>query len=291
MLGGTPSQFLKSFPVLSSHWLQDMVAVFNKTYQNDSSSAGIIGRTRFKIRLPSSLVTSFFTPTIALISKCLRDLKRNPALENLTHVVLVGGFSRSLLIQKAARDAMKGDGCTVTLAPRPEVAIVKGAVMFADDVNVFRTRKARLTYGVRCLRLYDSKNPEDVKRRTALLRGQDNHERIATFSRHIAAGDDIPADGACPVNNYAPVFGSQATVDIQVLASHRRDIEYPDDGSYYRLGSLVVPLDMDVPLKDRDINVQFKFGGTEVSVHCARRVSGEKVTQTVFSLNQEIQQR
>ena len=110
-------------------------------------------------------MTTFFTSTINSIAGCLEKVKRHPDLRDLDHVFLVGGFSSSPLIQKVARDILESDICKVLAILRPEVAIVRGAVLFGSRPEVFCTRKARLTYGIRTTMRYDPWNPEHVKRR------------------------------------------------------------------------------------------------------------------------------
>ena len=112
---------------------------------------------KYIVVLPSPLVGSFFAPAVKKISTCLGELRRNKSLAGLKYVFLVGGFSASPLIQAAARAELHGEGCVVLAALRPEVAIVRGAVPFANSAKTFVTRKARLTYLVRreddhCLR-------------------------------------------------------------------------------------------------------------------------------------------
>ena len=116
--------------------------------------------------VPSPLVRSFFEPTIANIASCLRDIKGNELLGGIQNVFLVGGFSSSPLLQAAARGELEGEGCAVVAALRPDVAIVRGAVLFANNVEVFTTRKARLTYGIVVLTDYDPSDPEHVRRRS-----------------------------------------------------------------------------------------------------------------------------
>ncbi|CAN0043200.1 unnamed protein product, partial [Scytosiphon promiscuus] len=106
-----------------------------------------VGGRKYSLVLPSPLVRSFFAPVIDKITACLDDLKGDSSLRDLKYAFLVGGFSSSPLVQAAARTSLEGDECKVIVAVKPEVAIVKGAVLFANDSKTFRTRKARLTYG------------------------------------------------------------------------------------------------------------------------------------------------
>lgn len=190
-----------------------------------------------------------------------------------------------------ARDILESDRCKVLATLRPEVAIVRGAVLFGSHPEVFRTRKARLTYGIRCTIRYVSRNPEHVKRRKSPpVVGEDGKEMIYAFCRHINVGDDIPTGGVCPASTYSPLRSSQKEVVFDILASHSRDIQYPDKSECFVLGSVTVPVDQGLPFHDRGISVQFMFGGTELSVTCTQEETREKVGQTRISIVQEVQQ-
>ena len=212
--------------------------------------------------LPSSLVNSFFEPTIANIANCLRDIKRDPRLGSLQRVFLVGGFSSSPLIQVAARAELEAGGCAVVAALRPDVAIVRGAVLFANKAEVFTTRKARLTYGVVSCTRYNGLNPEHVRRRSASPHfGEDGKERIDIFSSHIKVGEDIPHDGVCPVQAYSPIDSTQSEICFRILASHRSDTMFPDEDSTFPVGQLTVPVDMTTTFTRRGVKVSRGSGG------------------------------
>ncbi|CAN0265886.1 unnamed protein product, partial [Ectocarpus fasciculatus] len=221
-----------------------------------------------KVTLPSALVRSFFAPTIDNISACLDGLKHDSSLTDLKCVILVGSFSESPLVQAVARAALDSHGCRVIVPLRPAVAIIRGAVLFANNVEVFTTRKARLTYGVDVLDLYDGSDPEHVSRRKENpVFGDEQKEMISIFSKHLKVGDDVPIGHACRKKRYTPIQKTQDAMTMEILASHKKDIRFPDEGACFPVGEVTVPLDMALSYDDRGVDVQFVFGGTEVSVN------------------------
>lgn len=264
-------------------------------YNNNQEPRFHVKGGKYLVVLPSALVGSFFVPTVKNIVSCLGDLKRNESLEGLKYVFLVGGFSSSPIVQAATRSELHGDGRVVLAALRPEVAIVRGAVLFANNAQTFTTRKARLTYGVRAFTNYDSTDPEHTRRQQP-----DNlHVRrqhlvgpglIQVFSCHLKIGDGIPLDGACPRQCYGPVSMLQSAVHIEVLASRERDIRFPDENATFLVGNVEVPLDMEVSFVHRSVEVEFIFGGTEFSVNCFRQTTGEKIRTALLSLVQEVEE-
>lgn len=105
--------------------------------------------------------------------------------------------------------------------PRPNVVIATGAVLFANNARVFSTRKACLTYGTINSVEYDSRDSEHVRRCLGNpFIDHDSQEMIEEFSTHVIRGDDVPVDGAFPMQSYAPLRRSQENADVEIRASH-----------------------------------------------------------------------
>lgn len=233
---------------------------------------------------------SFFAPTIAKIATCLKNLKAQSALRGLKSVFLVGGFSSCPLVEAAARAELESEACSVIVALRPDVAIVRGAALFANNPLAFE-RKARLTYGVKCTNTYEPSNPEHIKRRSKSPSfNADGKEVIAVFSPHIKVGESIPSQGACPRRSYSPLLPHQTMVSFEILASHKKDIEFPDKDATFPLAEVRVQLNMTEDFNERGVEVEFIFGKTEFSINCFRKTTGEKVGNVELSLVQEVQE-
>lgn len=216
-----------------------------------------VAGTKFIVVLPSQLVGSFFAPTTKNIRLCLRGLKHHESLSDLRYVFLVGGFSSSPLIQAVAHTELGGGGCEVMPAVRPGVAIVKGAVLCANNADAFSTRKARLSYGMKVKSDYNPEDPEHVRRKPKVpYIGSGGREMISTFSRHVTYGEDIPVGGACRRRTYKPVSSLQSIVTLEMLASHETDIRFPDKDSTFTLGVFTVPLDMSASFENRGVEVR-----------------------------------
>ena len=223
---------------------------------------------KFIIVLPSSLLRSFFQPTIANIINCLRLIKLTPLfLDSLQYVLLVGGFSSSPLIQAAARAELEGGNCAVVAALRPDVAIVRGAVLFANKAEVFTSRQARLTYGIATSIRYNRRNSEHVRRRSTSPRFDDKgKEMITAFDGHIKVGQDIPQYGVCPVRSYWPILRTQKEICFKIYASHRSDVAFPDEDCTFLLGHVSVPLNTKARFENRGVDVS--SGASQGARYC-----------------------
>ncbi|CAM9678941.1 unnamed protein product, partial [Hapterophycus canaliculatus] len=93
-------------------------------------------RKRHSIDLPTSLVKSLLAPTFTEVSTFFRSLRVTGFTSGVKCVFLVGGLSSSSLILAATRAELEGDGCMVVPTLAPDVAIVKGAVLYGKNVEV-----------------------------------------------------------------------------------------------------------------------------------------------------------
>ncbi|CAN0279314.1 unnamed protein product, partial [Discosporangium mesarthrocarpum] len=200
------------------------------------------------------------------ITTCLRTLQGG--VRELDHAFLVGGFSNCVMLQEAVRAELTGLNVLATM--RPEMAIVKGAVLFAGRPMVFNTRKARLTYGVSCLSEYRDDDLEHVQRKATVRgpMGPSDTLYIPIFSSLLRRGDDVPWDGGCVNHGYFPIESDQSRISFKVLASHKRDIQFPDKDKHFILGNFDVPVNMCAPFGERGVRVEMRFGGPELLVTC-----------------------
>ncbi|CAB1107856.1 unnamed protein product [Ectocarpus sp. CCAP 1310/34] len=266
--------------------LAELVAAHN----HDLEPTHHLTRMNHYIDLPSGLVRTFFAPTIDKIGNCLRSLRGKPLLRDLKYVFLVGGFSCCPLVQQAARAELDRGGCRVIDVDRRELAIVRGATIFASNQLAF-SRIAKLTYGVKSTCIYDSSNAEHVKRRSSPpIWDSAGKEVIDAFSTHIKRGAYVPSDGTCTRRCYGPLRPNQTTVSFQILACHHTDIEFPDTDSTFPLGEVTVNLDMRASFEDRGIAAEFVFCESEFLLRCFRGTTGERVAEVEMSLVQEVQE-
>lgn len=182
---------------------------------------------------------------------------------------LVGGFSCCLLLQRAVRDVLHSDGCSVEVAHRPDVAIVKGAVLFQKNFATFASRKARFTYGVDCSDMYDNSDLEHRRRRDAghVYTNDEGDTCISNvFSKHVIIGQDIPSSGVFAMQTYGCDSETSTTLRFTIFVSNKRNPRFIDEEGCIIVGQGSTPVDRTVPLRDRGARIQFTYLGTEMLV-------------------------
>ncbi|CAM9472302.1 unnamed protein product [Ectocarpus fasciculatus] len=272
--------------MMASQDLEDLRTRYNR---GESRGNRVDGR-GYMVELPTTLVKSFFTPTLDSIARCLRSIKGETALRNLHRVFVVGGFSRSPLLMKVVRAELQHGSCRVVEVSEPDIAIVRGAVKYFDESAVFNSRKARLTYGARALYPFDGKNAEHRRRRDAgkTLKYEDRDEVMVDgcFNPHIRIGEDIPTNGVTSRELYTPVSLENETNCIKVYASSARDPAFVDEDSCFNLGNINFDLDMTKKTRqERAYRVEFTFGGPELTVKILHRTEETQIADAVMTLS------
>ncbi|CAM9283881.1 unnamed protein product [Hapterophycus canaliculatus] len=247
-----------------------------------------VGGNKFLVTLPPTLVTSFFKPALEKIAECLRAIKRDPALHNLHRVYVVGGFSRCPLLREVVQAELETLTCRVVQAHEPDIAIVKGAIMFAEKATIFNSRKARFTYGQKCVVPFDCKNPEHRRRRDAgetKRNATGNLMVLNAFDVHINIGDDIPANGILTRRGYRPMSLTQTESVVQIYASYTRNPGFLDGDNCFQVGQASFPQDMTKKTaQERGYRVELVFGGPELTVRILHDTEEREIADAVMAL-------
>ncbi|CAM9635397.1 unnamed protein product [Ectocarpus sp. 8 AP-2014] len=256
-------------------------------YNSSRSTPHTVAGRNFAVVLPAALVSSFFTRTLGKIAQCLRNISGTSALRNLHRVYLVGGFSRSPLLKNMAREELQRITRCVVDVHEPDLAIVRGAVMYPTMSTVFNSRKAKLTYGISVSTKFDGTIPEHVKRRAAgkTFLMEDKVWLSDYFSAHVTVGDDIPSDGVLTCRGYIPVGETSMRSTVNIYATSKTRPRYVDEPGVFMVGEVTFGLDMTKPTREeRGYRVEMTFGGTELKVRVLHRTGDEQIRDAMMNV-------
>lgn len=77
---------------------------------------------------------------------------------------MVGGFSQSPYLQRRIREEFEDRIKLISVAPRGELAIVRGAVLLGIEPNIVSQRIAKYTYGIQTRDYFDpALDPESLR--------------------------------------------------------------------------------------------------------------------------------
>ncbi|XP_048734696.2 heat shock 70 kDa protein 12A-like [Ostrea edulis] len=220
------------------------------TLNDDISSLGD------KFRIKVSYMKNMFQRTIEDIVQHIKNILQKTEAEDVSRLLLVGGFSESLLIQDAVKKAFPK--MQIIIPEEAGLAVLKGAVIFGHQPDSISSRVIRYTYGVRITPEFDdSKHRNDKK-----FMMNDVPHCADVFSPFLKAGTEVPANHKV-VDAYTTTKPFQDSMPVVIYYSEKESPMYVTDDGCKKLGVL----DVKVPnpsADDHHLAVQYQFGDTEL---------------------------
>ncbi|KAH3716331.1 heat shock 70 kDa protein 12B-like [Dreissena polymorpha] len=235
---------------------------------------GKVTKKRDRIIVESSIMLDMFNESKNQTLAHVEGLLRKWELRGVKKLLLVGGFAESHVLQEAFRSKF-GSAYEVMVPQQPDLAIVKGAVIYGHQPHSICSRKSPYTYGISTSIRFDPMKHAPMHKSIG-GRGEEKCEDI--FKPFVKRGESLEQGHKTPEQSFtAPNPGDhQVTVEI-----YRSDKDIPPIyvTECTKVGDLVLKLTNVDPNEKALIVVQMSFGGTEVSVEAkesGRR--GQKVS-------------
>ena len=222
-------------------------------------------------------VARLFDPVMQNIVSHIRKLLQNKKLSGIDFFLLVGGFAECGFLQKAIKENFGHKG--KLLVPfEAQMSVIKGAIIFGHKPTDIKSRVAKMSYGNSYLTNFDSS-----KHDRNYLEVHDGIEKCSKlFEIYVQKGSDVETGFSMELS-YSPVTDDQNAMTIQLYAVDRTcstlNPEYVDTRGFEKIGQ--VQLEMPGYGKDRKVDVQVTFGGTEIQVSAVDRESGKSAATTI----------
>ena len=237
-------------------------------------------KVQFKAKFIKQLL---FEESIASITKCVKGILKSPGLEEVKHILLVGGYGESEVLQERLREELPS--LTIIVPPEPGLAVLKGAVIFGHNSSVVVERRTQFTYGTRIVVDYDPKIHSEDK-----IEDYDGKKQVHIFKLLIKSNQSIRNDYELDTGNYVPVTDDQKNIAFPIYAvdmDREADAEDDDDDDYIplyssdprctKLGKVVAQItNTDVPKKKRRFNLKLMFGKTEIEAVVKNTITKEE---------------
>ena len=108
-----------------------------------------------QLQITKETMKSFFAPVIKKILRHLQNLlKTESGCYGVEAIFLVGGFSESPLLQESIKKAFEPE-IKIVVPFGPQLAIVKGAVLYGMQPRIITERVASFTYGIEICNNFD----------------------------------------------------------------------------------------------------------------------------------------
>ena len=280
------------YPGSDTEQVVRMPLCFHQLLENESgeSLAGRIASSVYKddIRtkldrmvLSAKLSQSLFNEVIDNIIEHVKQLLGKPELEELNSLLLVGGFAESEMLQQAMQSnfADKERALKVFIPKDPELAIVKGAVLFGFQPRNVKERIAPYTYGVKSVRPFLKDVHDETKCKKFLQKGVYKCDNL--FAKFVEIGMPIRYGEVQGEREFQPLSEETRNVTIYIYACTERFPEYvTDKGCEKRAKVELELLEYNIPLDERIITVNFMFSDSEITVTAREKHSGNRVDVT-----------
>ncbi|KAK3741108.1 hypothetical protein QZH41_013936, partial [Actinostola sp. cb2023] len=215
-----------------------------------------------------SILEQFYQPVIQKTIEMIKNILRKDKLAGVKTLFLVGGFSQAVPMRQAITEAFSGFD---VLTPREgELAIMKGAVMFAQNPNLLSARIMAKTYGIDINEQFcPEKHP--ANKRTS-IEGVDFCEDV--FDALVKEDEEVKV-GEKRTFFFSPVHPQQTVARLKFFSTDKREAAFITDP-----GVKAENVEFEVICSDvseglnRKIELDVYFGGTEIKISAMDVSSG-----------------
>lgn len=225
-----------------------------------------------------AILDSVVDPILERVDEQLARWDRPPDPEGAGDTAfLVGGFARSPYLRSRLEDHLQGR-IPLRTAPRPERAVLFGAVHYCHEPTLLRARRARYTYGCQAdLPFTDGDAPD-------LSFTDDAGERKSRnrFLRFVAADEKVPVDREVR-QRLVPTTAEQSVIRFDFYSTEEQDGRYVADPGMQLVGTVEISLEgaLQLPRAERNVDVYMKFGEADIQVRAVNVTTGAAQVTTL----------
>ncbi|XP_060589195.1 heat shock 70 kDa protein 12A-like [Ruditapes philippinarum] len=214
-----------------------------------------------KLRVDAEIVLSFFAKSVDSIVQHLASLLRERINRGCTAIVMVGGFSESIILQDAVNCAF-GRRYNVIIPHGAGLAVLKGAVIFGHRPSTISERICKYTYG------------QSVSHKTT---SACDHPPTRTifFKKHITIGQTVKLEEEQMEMITYPTYADQTIIGREIYASKSPDPCLVTEPGCIKIGHFEIPIPDTSLGTDREIGTRFIFGDTEIAVKTEDKQTGQ----------------
>lgn len=208
-------------------------------------------------------------PIVSQIAEHIKSLLSEPSLRDVKTMFLVGGFSEAQFLRKEIARCFPKK--RILIPHDPELAIIHGAVEFAQDPSLLRARVIGKTYGVRVCRTFDPRK-DPIEKQLVISSGQvyccDVFETLVKKDERIDIEDTRS-------HSFSPIRPTATELSIRFYSTDQEDAQYCTDPGVEseNVEILISSPDTRKGCK-RELRLDVKFGGTELKVKVTDVESG-----------------
>ncbi|XP_056315242.1 heat shock protein family A (Hsp70) member 12A.3 [Danio aesculapii] len=200
---------------------------------------------------------SFFDESLKATAEKLEEIMSNPEL-NIEFMLLVGGFAECKILKKFLKEHF--NKCKIICPVEPQVVIIKGAIRYAKQPKVVKSRVSALTYGIRIDAPFDEVL-HNCKSSYVNSVGQAYCD--VCFETFVRKGDSVNCDEVRQFF-FNPSDTHQTSATFQFFSTDKKQPQFIDELGVEPVGFFTVGMPKTDGGLSREIKLEIKFGSTEM---------------------------
>ncbi|XP_052089534.1 heat shock 70 kDa protein 12A-like isoform X1 [Mytilus californianus] len=262
-----PYSWLQHFKIITDCELEETV--------KQSTYKGKITISRDKLRIKNELFRTFFDYSLQHIVEKMEELLKKKQLEGVETILIVGGHSNSTVLTNAIYKNF-GNKYGIVIPKNPDIAVMKGAVLFGFNPEMITSRVSQYTYGIAMQRPFTPGVDPESKKKYLINGLVDN-----VFDKHVEVGQVVNIGEFLPEHDYVPAGREYKGVHFEFYATQKKNPKYVTDDGCSCIGVLYFEL-TDIS-KRKDMTLKLNVSGTEIVAIITEKSTG-KQSNGYFSL-------
>ncbi|XP_052814320.1 heat shock 70 kDa protein 12A-like [Mya arenaria] len=141
-----------------------LIELAGVTQVQESQQAMKVSYRRDKLFIKAKAVLDIFKETIEHTIVQVSELLQKTDLQNVSTIVLVGGFAESKIFQQMVKSHFDSNRYLLIIPQAPELAVLKGAVHYGLDGSFIRTHRMPYTVGIdTSVEFEEGRHPEKLR--------------------------------------------------------------------------------------------------------------------------------
>lgn len=222
-----------------------------------------------RLHVTGKQMRKFLFSQINKIVEHIKDIQTHNSCTGINAIFLVGGFSESKILQQKIKEEF--NKCQIVVPLKPQMAIVKGSIIFAYNPMVITERIAAYTYGIREARTFQQDDDSDHKYTT----NDGDVMCLDIFKEVLHKNIAVTKENCFQKFIFYPIENNQQVINIQLYNTKSENVKYTTENHMKHLATLKVALPGFG--KNRKIEVTLNFSGTEI-VASAKNLETQETT-------------
>ncbi|XP_060064372.1 heat shock 70 kDa protein 12B-like [Ylistrum balloti] len=234
---------------------------------------GNVSIVRNKLKISGERAKEFFSEPVNHIVTHLKKILKEPNAGEVKAILMVGGFSGSLILQNEIKTNFPH--LRVIVPPDPGLSVLKGAVLLGYAPRPVNSRFCRYTYGSGQAWTF---NPEKYDSAMPFTTSTGKGKVDDLFDIHVVAGECVDFRMPRIVRFYHPSEPDHTAIRFSLYSSIEKNPKYVTDPGCAMIGIFKITMPDTSKGLDRSVMVQMTFGNTELEVDATDKDTMKKVT-------------